>query len=106
MTQRLDGVREAARGLSLPSRHPSFRRAVCVDAHVRICAGCALQLMKLSLLKWRPRQSLARSCVPSLAWCPETATAKRRPGGLQAETAVNGNLAPKSIVVEVADPIP
>jgi len=25
------------------SRHSSFRRAVCVDAHVRICAGCALK---------------------------------------------------------------
>ena len=63
--------------------------------------------MEFSLLKWRPRQSLARSCVPkSCVMSGETAIAKRRQGGLQAETAVNGNLAPKSIVVEVADPIP
>ena len=62
--------------------------------------------MEFSFLEWRPRQSLARSRVPSLAWCPVTAIAKRRQGGLQAETAVNGNIAPKSIVVEVADPIP
>jgi hypothetical protein len=33
------GVREEDRSLGSPSRHPSFRRAVCVDAHVRICAG-------------------------------------------------------------------
>ena len=25
------------------SRHSSFRRAVCVNAHVQICAGCALK---------------------------------------------------------------
>ena len=35
--------------------------------HVRLCAGCALKLMESSLLKWRPRQSLARSREPSLA---------------------------------------
>src|SRR5271157_5458665 len=26
-----------------PSRHLSFRRAVCVNAHVRICAGLRLE---------------------------------------------------------------
>src|ERR1700692_4156017 len=57
-------------------RHSSFVRAVCVDALVRICAG------------------------------PATAIAKRRQGGLQARTAVNGKIAPKSIVIEVADLIP
>ena len=62
--------------------------------------------MEFSFLKWKPRQSLARSRVPSLAWCPVTATAKRRPGGLQAGTAVNEKIAPKSIVMEVADLIP
>src|SRR5258708_26972339 len=62
--------------------------------------------MEFSLLKWRPRQSLASSRVPSLAWCPATAIAKRRQGGLQAGTAVNGKIAPKSIVIEVADLIP
>jgi hypothetical protein len=66
-------------------RHSSFIRAVCVDALVRICAGCALKLMKFSLLKWRPRQSLARSRVPSLAWPPVTVAAKRRPGGCRPE---------------------
>ncbi len=39
MSQRLDGVREAKRRLGLLSRHSPFRRAVCVDALVRICAG-------------------------------------------------------------------
>ena len=53
--------------LSSLLRHSSFVRAVCVNAHVRICAGCALKLMESSLLKWRPRQSLARSREPSLA---------------------------------------
>jgi len=33
------GVREVDRSLGSLSRHPSFRRAVCVDAHIRICAG-------------------------------------------------------------------
>ena len=39
MSQRLDGVREANRSMGSLSRHSSFRRAVCVDALVRICAG-------------------------------------------------------------------
>ena len=42
MTQRLDGVREANRSPGSLLRHPSFRRAVCVDALVRICAGGAI----------------------------------------------------------------
>jgi len=33
--------------------------------------------MKFSRLRWRPRQSLTSSRVPSLAWRPATATAKR-----------------------------
>ncbi len=59
--------------------------------------------MKFGGLRWPPRQSLASSRVPSLAWGPATGTAKRRQGGLQAGTRVNGMLTPKSIVVEVAD---
>jgi len=39
MSQRLDGVREANRSQGSLLRYPSFRRAVCVDALVRICAG-------------------------------------------------------------------
>jgi hypothetical protein len=39
MTQRLDGVREANSSPGSLLRYPSFRRAVCVDALVRICAG-------------------------------------------------------------------
>ncbi len=39
MTQRLDVVREANRSQGSLPRHPSFRRAVCIDALVRICAG-------------------------------------------------------------------
>jgi hypothetical protein len=61
--------------------------------------------MKFGGLGWPPWQSLASSRVPSLAWCPATVTAKRRQGGLQAGTKVNGVLAPKSKSVGVADPI-
>ena len=39
MSQRLDDVREANRSLGFALRHSFFRRAVCVDALVRICAG-------------------------------------------------------------------
>jgi hypothetical protein len=39
MSQRLDGVREANRSLGFALRHSFFRRAVCVNALVRICAG-------------------------------------------------------------------
>ncbi|MDB5513886.1 MAG: hypothetical protein JWQ17_644 [Tardiphaga sp.] len=41
-------------------------------------------------LRWRPRQSLASSCEPSLAWRPVTAVAKRRQGGV-GRNEVNGN---------------
>ena len=41
--------------------------------------------VELSRLRWRPRQSLASSRVPSLAWCPVTAAAKRRQGGCRPE---------------------
>ena len=41
MSPRLDGAREASLVAGSLSRHSSFRRAVCVDAHVRICAGGA-----------------------------------------------------------------
>ena len=37
--------------------------------------------VELSRLRWRQRQSLASSRVPSLAWRPVTAAAKRRQGG-------------------------
>src|SRR6202171_4962763 len=36
-------------------------------------------------LRWRPRQSLASSCEPTLAWRPVTAVAKRRQGGCRPE---------------------
>jgi hypothetical protein len=36
-------------------------------------------------LRWRPRQSLASSREPSLAWRPVTAVAKRRQGGCRPE---------------------
>src|SRR3954470_7972128 len=41
--------------------------------------------VELSCLRWQPRQSLASSRVPSLAWRPVTAAAKRRPGGCRPE---------------------
>ena len=34
--------------------------------------------VELTCLRWQPRQSLASSRVPSLAWRPVTAAAKRR----------------------------
>lgn len=76
---------------------------ICTSGSVRV-APC--KRMHSSRLRWRPRQSLASSRAPSLAGCPATGTAKRRQGGRQAGTQVNGQLAPKSIVVETADPIP
>src|SRR5205807_4504973 len=41
--------------------------------------------VELSRLRSRPRQSLASSRVPSLAWRPVTAAAKRSPGGCRPE---------------------
>src|SRR5215813_11534691 len=41
--------------------------------------------MEVSRLRWRPRQSLANSRAPSLAWWPVTYTAKRRQGGSRPE---------------------
>ena len=41
--------------------------------------------MEVSRLRWRPRQSLANSRAPSLAWWPVTYTAKRRQGGRRPE---------------------
>ena len=76
---------------------------------VRICAGCALKARGIQSpeMEAAAKLRLASSRVPSLAWCPVTAIAKRRQGGLQAGTAViNGKIAPKSIVIGAADPIP
>ena len=52
----------------------------CGSARVAPC-----KRVELSCLRWQPRQSLASSRVPSLAWCPATATAKRRQGGCRPE---------------------
>ena len=41
--------------------------------------------VELGCLRWQPRQSLASSRVPSLAWRPVTAAAKRRQGGCRPE---------------------
>ena len=52
-------VKQASVAGSL-SRHSSFRRAVCVDAHVRICAGGAQQWASLPRqLIWSDRSSCA-----------------------------------------------
>src|SRR5262252_11236648 len=47
--------------------------------------------VELSRLRWRPRQSLASSRVPSLAWCPVTAAAKRRQGGCRPKCSEREN---------------
>jgi hypothetical protein len=67
MSQRLDGVREANCGLGLLTPFILQKSRMCRRARTDLRRGCALKLMKFSLLKWRPRQSLARSRVPSLA---------------------------------------
>ncbi len=47
----------------------------------RVLRGLRLgKRMVYSDLRWLPRQSLASSRVPSLAWCVVTPTAKRRQG--------------------------
>src|SRR5215468_8762300 len=52
----------------------------------RVLLGVApCKRVELSRLRWRPRQSLASSRVPSLAWRPVTAAAKRRQGGCRPE---------------------
>jgi hypothetical protein len=60
MSQRLDGVREANRGMGSLSRHSSFRRAVCVDALVRICAG--------AIREDRPYRDQNRE-LQAIDWC-------------------------------------
>src|ERR1700752_1818300 len=57
-------------------------RQICMSGSMSV-APC--KRVELSRLRWRPRQSLASSRVPSLAWCPVTAAAKRRQGGCRPE---------------------
>ena len=67
--------------------------------------GAPCKCVQLSRLRWRPRQSLASSRVPSFAWRPVTAVAKRRQGGCRPESSEREDN-PKSIVIGVADPVP
>jgi hypothetical protein len=50
-----------------------------------LCGVAPCKRVKLCRLKWRPRQSLASSRVPSLAWRSVTTAAKRRQGGCRSE---------------------
>jgi hypothetical protein len=79
------GWRSVRRSVML-SRYSSAIRTGCANERpsgsVRVVPW---KLMEFSFLKWRPRQSLARSRVPSLSWCPATAIAKRRQGGCRPE---------------------
>ena len=59
------GVREVARNLGSLSRHPSFRRAVCVDALARICAGGDQRWSSL------PRQLSTRTCNAQTVQVPD-----------------------------------
>ena len=70
MSQRLGGVREANRSLVLLSRHSFFRRAVCVNALVRICAGralkaCGIQSPEMEAAAKPSSQPRTKSCVGS-----------------------------------------
>src|ERR1700756_3365747 len=66
----------------------SRMRKICMSGSMSV-APC--KRVELSRLRWRPRQSLASSRVPSLAWCPVTATAKRRQGGGRPECSEREN---------------
>ena len=86
------------RALRARTPDPAWSRPV-VGEGVTSCprAGCGKSAMsgsmsvapckrvELSRLRWRRRQSLASSRVPSLAWRPVTAAAKRRQGGCRPE---------------------
>ena len=68
--------------------------------------GCAVRRTTSCGLRWPPRQSLARSREPSLAWYADRSVAKGReqlPRSVDREVtgrnASERNLAPKSIVL-------
>jgi hypothetical protein len=77
----LDRIRQA---IVLPSNTQggSRMREIRTYGSVRV-APC--KRVELSRLRWRSRQSLASSRVPSLAWRPATGAAKRRQGGCRPE---------------------
>ena len=77
-----------------------MRRRACTD----LC-GLRLETHEVQSPEMEAaRRSLASSRVPSLAVSGD-GHCEAWTGRLQAETTVNGNVAPKSIVMEVADPI-
>src|SRR6185312_1301614 len=77
----------AASGQDCPSIRCSMsetlpRRTECDESRTFGSVGVApCRRVEVCRLGWRPRQSLASSREPSLAWRPVTAVAKRRQGG-------------------------
>jgi len=76
------GARTEGRGQPSNIRGGSRMQESCPYGSVRV-APC--KRVELGCLRWQPRQSLASSRVPSLAWRPVTAAAKRRQGGCRPE---------------------
>jgi len=62
------GARTEGRGQPSNIRGGSRMQESCTYGSVRV-APC--KRMEFSRLRWRPRQSLTSSRVPSLAWCPQ-----------------------------------
>src|ERR1700741_5020462 len=74
------GQRAVGEGVTVLSE--SRMREICTSGSMSVAP---FKRVNLSRLRWRPRQSLASSRVPSLAWCPVTAAAKRKQGGCRPE---------------------
>ena len=84
-------VQETAEGVARESvkfLSESRMREICMSGSMSV-APC--KRVELCRLRWRPRQSLASSRVPSLARRPVTATAKRRQGGCRPESSEREN---------------
>src|SRR5260370_9981381 len=74
------------------SSQKSSGEASAGNLHAGFCLGIApCKRVEDCRLRWRPRQSLASSCEPSLAWRPVTAVAKRRQGGCRPERSEREN---------------
>jgi len=81
-------LRSSAHSAWLPSRHGGPHNLPNRRIRTRTYGGVGVapcKCVEVCRLRWRPRQSLASSREPSLAWRPVTAVAKRRQGGCRPE---------------------
>ena len=76
---------DTADGVTRQRREVLSESAVREIRLLRSMSVAPCKRVELSRLRWRRRQSLASSRVPSLAWRPVTAAAKRRQGGCRPE---------------------